>query len=345
MTTTQSPIRTALIGFGLSGRVFHSPFLAADDQFSLDIIVTSDKERAADAAQRYPEAQVVSTPAEVFQQTENLDLVVIATPPQTHVELAGEAITRGLHVVVDKPFAVNSPEAGALIDRAATAGVVLTVFQNRRWDGDFLTLDKVLDDGELGDIYTFESHFERWSPVSRTPWKEQTGPAGGGGILFDLGTHVIDQALELFGPVEDVHAETARHSTTSASAADDDTFVSLLHLNGVRSRLWMNRFAGQVAPRFRVLGSEAAYTKWGLDGQEAALAGGMLPDDEDYGKDHVWGMIGRDGDTRPVEAERGNYPAFYAQLGQAILDGGRVPVDPAGPLEVLRIIEKIHGLI
>ncbi|HET7415703.1 MAG TPA: Gfo/Idh/MocA family oxidoreductase [Arthrobacter sp.] len=345
MTATPSPIRTALIGFGLSGRVFHSPLLAADEQFSLDVIVTSDKERAADAAQRYPDAEIVSTADEVFKRADDLDLVVIGTPPQTHVELAGEAITRGLHVVVDKPFAVSSPEAGALIDRAGAAGVVLTVFQNRRWDGDFLTLSKLLDDGAFGDIYTFESHFERWSPASRTPWKEQTGIASGGGILFDLGTHVIDQALQLFGPVEDIYSESARRSTTGASDADDDTFVSLLHQNGVRSRLWMSRFAGQVGPRFRLLGSEAAYTKWGLDGQEAALASGMLPDDEDYGKENVWGMIGRDGDTRPVEAERGNYPAFYAQLGRAILNDGNVPVDPAGPLEVLRIIEKIHGLI
>ncbi|WP_026818597.1 Gfo/Idh/MocA family protein [Arthrobacter castelli] len=344
MTETHAPIRTALIGFGLSGRVFHSPLLAADDQFSLDVIVTSDTERAAEAARRHPDAQIVSTPAEAFRQAENLDLVVIATPPDTHVELAGEAITCGLHGVVDKPFAVSSPEAGALIDRAAAAGVVLTVFQNRRWDGDFITLSKIVDDGELGEVHTFESRFERWSPVSRTPWKEQTGAAGGGGILFDLGTHVIDQALQLFGPVEDIHAETSRHSSTSASDADDDTFVSLLHSNGVRSRLWMNRFAGQVGSRFRVLGSEAAYTKWGLDGQEAALAAGTLPTDGDYGKDNIWGMLGRDGDTRPYEAERGDYPAFYSQLGRAILDGGSVPVDPEGPLEVLRIIEKIHGL-
>lgn len=343
--TDQRPIRTAVIGFGLSGRVFHTPLIAADEQFSLDIIVTANPDRAADAAERYPAARIVASAEELFRLASELDLVVVGTPPNTHTALAGEAISHGLNVVVDKPFAVSSPEAGALMDRAAAAGVVLTVFQNRRWDADFLTLQKLVEDGALGDVYSFESRFERWSPRSRTPWKEQTPVADGGGMLFDLGSHVIDQALQLFGPVEDLYAETARRSTSGGSDADDDTFVSLLHANGVRSRLWMNKFAAQVGPRFRVLGSEAGYTKWGLDGQEAALAAGVLPTDEDYGVENVWGMLGRDGDVNPVPPERGNYPAFYAQLGRAVLDGGDPPVDPAGSLEVLRIIEKIHGLV
>lgn len=343
--TVQRPIRTAVIGFGLSGRVFHTPFIAADEQFSLDVIVTGNPERAADAAGRYPDARIVASTDELFQLSGELDLVVIGTPPNTHAALAGEAITQGLHVVVDKPFATSSPEAGALMDRAAAAGVVLTVFQNRRWDADFLTLRRILAEGTLGDVYSFESRFERWSPQSRTPWKENTPVVEGGGLLFDLGSHLIDQAVQLFGPVENLYSETARRSTDGGSNADDDTFVSLLHVNGVRSRLWMSKFASQVGPRFLVQGSKNGYSKWGLDGQEPALAAGTLPTDEDYGVENIWGMLGRDGGLSPVPPERGNYPAFYDQLGKAVREGAEPPVDPAGPLEVLRIIEKIHGLV
>ncbi|HEX2248342.1 MAG TPA: Gfo/Idh/MocA family oxidoreductase, partial [Arthrobacter sp.] len=157
-------------------------------------------------------------------------------------------------------------------------------------------------------------------------------------------SHLIDQALQLFGPVATVYGETARHTDASTSGADEDAFVTLLHTSGVRSRLSMNLIAGLPAPRFHVLGSKAAFTKWGLDGQEAALDGGMLPSAAGYGEEpeETWGTTGIPGDVRPVKAERGAYPEFYRQLAASITAGAPVPVDPADSLTVVRIIEEVH---
>jgi scyllo-inositol 2-dehydrogenase (NADP+) len=229
--------------------------------------------------------------------------------------------------------------------RAADAGVQLTVFQNRRWDADFLTLRKLLADGALGEVRSFESRFEWWRPEGFQNWRDAATRAEGGGILHDLGAHLIDQAIQLFGPVARSYGET-RQYTAEGEGADQEAFVSLLHDSGVRSRLWMNGMAAQVGARFHVLGSTAGYTKWGLDGQEPALAAGARPTDADYGvePESTWGSLGVDGATKRVPAERGAYPEFYAQLAEALYGRGPLPVDPAESLEVLRIIEEIHAL-
>lgn len=344
--TLNTPIRTALIGFGVSGRVFHAPLIAADSQFSLDVIVTGDPDRAAAASEQYPLAQVVATPQEALEWSGDLDLVVIGTPPQTHFDLARDAIERGLNVVVDKPFVTSTANGRSLMRQASQAGVALTVFQNRRWDADFLTLKKLVDEGAFGRVHSFESRFEWWKPHSRSGWKAETSVEQGGGILFDLGTHVIDQAIELFGPVEKHYGEVVRHSLEPSPDADEDTFVSLFHASGVRSRLWMNQLSAQVGPRFHVRGSESAYIKWNLDGQEAALAEGQAPSDTEYGveAESFWGTLGRDGDRKPVPSERGAYPEFYSLLADSLLRGSPLPVDPAESLEVLKIIEGLHNL-
>ena len=340
-------LRTAVLGFGVSGKVFHAPLIEADPDYSLDVIVTANPARAGLAAQSYPGARIIGTAEELFTALDSgeleLDLLVLGTPPGTHVELANKAFDRGLNVVVDKPFVPTSAEGEILIERAAGAGVMLTVFQNRRWDADYLTLKKLLDDGALGQVRSFESRFEWWMPEGFGNWRDEATIAEGGGILHDLGAHLIDQAIELFGPVSGTYGETAAH--TPGSGADQDSFVSLQHRSGVRSRLWMNGLAAQVGARFHVLGSTAGYTKWGLDGQEAALASGMLPTHEKYGvePDSRWGLLGVDGATVPVPAERGSYPTFYTLLAAALRDGTPPPVDPARSVAVLRIIEKIHG--
>jgi predicted dehydrogenase len=343
-TVTAAPIRTAVVGFGISGKVFHAPLLAADPKYSLDVIVTADPGRAAEAARLYPQARVVPTPEAMFALAGDLDLVILGTPPHTHFGLAATAIAHGLHVVVDKPFVPTSAQGEELIALAADGGVQLTVFQNRRWDADFLTLQKLLGQHVLGDVRTFESRFEWWRPEGFGNWRDSVSLAEGGGILHDLGAHLIDQAVQLFGPVEKSYGETANHG--HPEGADTEAFVSLLHESGVRSRLWMNGMAAQVGPRFHVLGSEAGYTKWGLDGQEPALAAGMAPSDPGYGVDpqESWGLLGVDGAAAPVPAERGAYPEFYAQLAAALRGKGPVPVDPADPLEVLKIIEGVHAL-
>jgi scyllo-inositol 2-dehydrogenase (NADP+) len=338
------PIRTAVVGFGVSGSVFHAPLIEADPGYSLDVIVTADPERAAEATRRYPEARIVPTPQALFGMAADLDLVVLGTPPLTHFDLAATAMAHGLHVVVDKPFVTTSAHGEELISRAADAGVQLTVFQNRRWDADFLTLQKLVRAGALGSIRTFESRFEWWRPEGFGNWRDTATLAQGGGILNDLGAHLIDQAIQLFGPVQDSYGETANHSP-HPDGADTEAFVSLLHESGVRSRLWMNGMAAQVGPRFHVLGSEAGYTKWGLESQEPALAAGTSPSDAAYGVDpqDSWGVLGVDGSAVPVPAERGNYPRFYVELAAALRGQRPLPVQPAESLEVLKIIEKIHA--
>jgi scyllo-inositol 2-dehydrogenase (NADP+) len=341
-----APIRTAVVGFGISGKVFHAPLIAADPGYSLDVIVTADPARAAEAARLYPGARVVPTAEALFELAPDLDLVILGTPPLTHFDLAATAIAHGLHVVVDKPFMTTSAHGEELIAKASDGGVRLSVFQNRRWDADFLTLRKIIRGGALGEVSSFESRFEWWRPEGFGNWRDTASVAEGGGILHDLGAHLIDQAVQLFGPIDDCYGETANRGP-HPEGADTEAFVSLLHASGVRSRLWMNGMAAQAGARFHVLGSKAGYTKWGLDSQEPALAAGLPPSDPAYGVDPMnsWGVLGTDGSKESVPAERGSYPRFYAGLAAALRGDGPLPVDPADSLETLRVIERIHALV
>lgn len=341
--TVRGPIRTAIIGFGASGAVFHAPFVAADPEYSLDVIVTTDPARQAAASERYPGVTIISSVDELFARAGDLDLVIIGSPSGTHAALATAAIDAGLHVVVDKPLAVTASEGRSLISRAEAAGRLLTVFQNRRWDGDFLTLRRLLDEGSLGDVHRFESRFEWWKPSPPASWKTEATAEQGGGILYDLGTHVIDQAILLFGPVADVTAEVG--IVRAGAVADDDVFVALNHDSGVRSHLWMGSMVAQVGPRFRLLGSTAAYTSWGLDGQEPALKAGADPRDDGFGRTAPahWGSLGIDGSTTAVPMEDGDYAAFTRLLAAALRTGGPPPVDPADAVTVLEIIEAVHA--
>jgi predicted dehydrogenase len=335
-------IRTAVVGFGTGGAVFHAPFVDADAGYRLDAVVTGNPGRAADAARSYPAARVVPTTDELFAGAADLDLVVITSPPDIHVELAHRALDAGVAVVVDKPLCVTAGEGEALVEHARRAGQLLTVFHNRRWDGDFLTLRGLLASGALGEVRRFESRFEWWKPEETKAWKAGSVPAAGGGMLYDLGPHLIDQAVQLFGPVEDVYAELTRYRP--GDGADDDAFVSLRHASGTRSHLRMNGLAAQVGPRFSVLGSEGGFTKWGLDPQEAALKAGARPGAPGFGAEpeSAWGRIGVDGALEPVPTRPGNYAAFYRALADALVSGGPVPVDPRDAVDVIALIERIH---
>jgi len=330
-------IRVGIIGYGLAGSVFHAPLIAATPGLALTAIVSRDAQRTAQAQATYPGVAVFDS-ADALFDSDQIDVAVVTTPNTTHAPIARDAISRGIAVVVDKPLAVSVDEASTLIDYAEQSNVLLTVFQNRRWDGDFLTVAALLDTGTLGTVTRFESRFERWRPRLKGGWRESNKPAQGGGLLFDLGPHLIDQALTLFGPVESVYAEidTRRVGATS----DDDVFVALTHANGVRSHLFASAVAADLGPRFRVLGTNGAYVTYGLDVQEAALRAGGRPGPGwgDVPSDH-WGVLTDiDAASAPYPTMAGRYQDFYAQLVLALRQQGPIPVDPSGPLQALRII-------
>lgn len=341
-------IRTALVGFGISGEVFHAPLLSSDSRFRLEAIVTGNAERVERARQRYPQARLVADWESLLRQIDSgeliVDLIVLGTPPALHAQQAHDATARNIHLVVDKPFAASADSAQRMTDEAERANTLLTVFHNRRWDGDFLTVKRLLAEEALGTVHSFESRFEWWRPQGFGNWRDRVTLAEGGGLLFDLGSHLIDQAVQLFGPVSEASAELVRYSSPRLSDSDEAAFVSLLHDSGVRSRLWMNGLAAQAAPRFHLLGSRAGFTCWGLDNQEPALAQGVLPGDREYGvtPQAQWGVLGRGSEPQPVPHERGNYPAFYQQLADALLDGAPAPVDAREALSVLRLIDSLH---
>lgn len=346
-TTSSDPIRTGLIGFGLAGRVFHAPFIATNPAFRLDLISTSSPERAAEARQQHPGAEIVATPEELLARAGDLDLVILASPAHTHLEQGLAALDAGASIVIDKPFVPTVSDAKKLIAKAEESGKVLAVFQNRRWDGDFLTVRKLIAEGALGTVHRFESSFERWSGPNRDRWQDTTTIEQGAGITYDLGSHLVDQALQLFGPaiVEQAELSVVREGSVS----DDDAFISLLHSNGVRSHITISRAAAQSGPRFRVLGSKSAYTVYGLDNQEPALKLTQWPGSDGYGitPESEWGLIGIDGSEEGLTAvptEPGNYPAFYAGVAAAIRAGAPAPVDPREALEVVRILERAHAL-
>jgi scyllo-inositol 2-dehydrogenase (NADP+) len=329
----------ALLGYGLAGAVFHAPLIASVPGMRLAVVVTSNPERAARATREHPGVVVLDAAERVWEQAGELDLVVVATPNRTHAPLALAAMDAGLPVVVDKPMAVDAAEGQALVDRARARGLLLTVFQNRRWDGDLLTVRRLLDEGALGRVWRFESRFERWRPTPKTGWRETGGPEDAGGMLNDLGSHVVDQALHLFGPASLVYGELDRRRP--GMRVDDDVFVALTHTSGVRSHLWMSSVAAQLGPRLRVLGDRAAYVKHGLDGQEEALRAGRRPGGPGWGEEPPdrWGLLGTEEQARPVPTEPGAYQRFYEGLVTALRDQAPPPVEPADAVAALRVLD------
>ncbi|MEU6252055.1 Gfo/Idh/MocA family oxidoreductase [Streptomyces sp. NPDC047043] len=344
---TRTPLRVGLVGYGLAGSVFHAPLIAATEGLVLDTVVTSNPERQEQARAGFPDVRVAATPDELFDRAAELDLVVVASPNKTHVPLATTALKAGLPVVVDKPIAGTAAEARELSALAEERGLLLSVFQNRRWDNDFLTLQQLLAEGELGDVWRFESRFERWRPQPKGGWRESGDPAEIGGLLYDLGSHLVDQALVLFGPVTTVYAES--DIRRPGAEADDDTFIALTHANGVRSHLYATATTAQLGPRFRVLGSQAGYVKYGLDPQEAALRAGDRPGPE-WGREpeSLYGRLGAGespltGGGTPVSTLPGDYPSYYAAVTRALNDDGPNPVtalEAAAALDVLEAARR-----
>ena len=332
-------LRVAVIGFGLAGAAFHAPLIAAVPGLALTAVVTRDPGRRTQVAERYPDAELFEDPEAIWEHPNRFDLAVIAAPNRAHASLARAALEAALPVVVDKPLAVNAQEARGLVDLAQRKGLALIPFQNRRWDGDFLTVRRLLEGGELGQALRFESRFERWRPQVSEGWRESPEPEDAGGVLYDLGSHLVDQALQLFGPTRRVYAEL--DARRPEARVPDDAFVALAHDSGVHSHLWASVVAGQPGPRFRVLGDRAAFVKYGLDVQEEALRAGRLPTEPGWGQEPPdrWGLLGVDGETRAVETEPGAYQRFYEGVVAKVRDGAPPPVAAEEAVEDLAVLD------
>jgi scyllo-inositol 2-dehydrogenase (NADP+) len=345
-SSTASPrtVRAAILGYGLAGQVFHAPLISSVPGMSVAALVTGSPERQQKAHADYPQATVYSTADELWRDAGSYDLAVIATPNRAHVALGLAALDAGLPIVVDKPVAASAADAERLVEASKRAGKLFSVFQNRRWDGDFLTVKQMIAQNLLGNVVRYESRFERYRPgTDSSAWREFAAPEEGGGLLFDLGAHLIDQAMQLFGQPVAVYAEAEQRRP--GAQVDDDTFVALHFANGVRAHLWMNVVARILAPRFLIHGLHGSYEKYGLDPQEPAMAAGARPGDPGWGEEppERWGRISTDvGGLHvdgKVETLPGAYEQYYAGIRDAITSGGPSPVDPAESIAALRVIE------
>jgi predicted dehydrogenase len=330
-------IRVGLVGFGMGGCVFHAPLIASVEGLELAAVV----ERKTDhAAQRYPGIATYRS-LEAMLADASLDLFVVATPSGTHFEVTRQILEAGKHVVVDKPVAVASTEVAQLIALAKAKNKLLIPFLNRRWDGDFQTIQKLLHENSLGRLVYFESRFDRWSPGSaRRPWKDD--PAQGGGQLLDLGTHIGDQALMLFGNPEAVSADVTRERDGEGS---NDSFTVRLRYSGFTVVLGANCLSTPASPRFHLRGNKGNYWKLCLDPQEAALTKITQIDDPAWGQELPanWGTLHIDVDgamvTRPIEPIPGDYRLYYAGVRDALLGKAPAPVDAVAAWRIARLLE------
>lgn len=327
-------VNVALFGFGLAGKSFHAPLIGVEPRLRLARVVTARKDEVARA---YPEA-IVSTDAGSVLSSDDVDLVVIATPNKTHASIARDALLAGKHVVVDKPFVPESTEGADLIALAAERARMLTVFHNRRWDADFLTVARLIREGRLGDLGHAEFRWDRLRPDVRQGWKEL--PDEGTGLLADLGPHLIDQVLLLFGPPDTITGDTALQRTGTLV---DDYFELTLHYGVRRVILSASTLIGAPRPRFALHGMQASFVKYGMDPQEDWMRSGRKPDEEGYGVEpaSAHGVLTTvDGGREAIVSERGDWRTFYRQVADAILDGASPPVDPTDAVMGLRIIES-----
>ena len=333
-SSTRTPLNVALIGYGFASKTFHAPLLTNVPGLLLAQIVSSD---SAKVHRDYPDIPVLARADEAFARPE-IDIIVIATPNDTHFDLAQKALRANKHVVIDKPFTNTAAEAAELIKLARERGKLLSAFQSRRWDGDYLTLRKLLAERTLGDIALFESHYDRYRPEPRQRWREQPGP--GSGIWYDLGAHLVDQVLQLFGAPEAIYAdlEIQRHLGQA-----NDYFHVILRYGKRRVILHGGLLVAAGTPRFTVHGTLGSFTKFGMDTQEDSFKRGDAPGGPGWGYDPNMGtLITKAGDgfqTRPLANFEGNYLRYYEGFRDAVTNGALNPVPADDALEVINVIE------
>ena len=314
-----APVRLGLVGYGSGGRYFHRPLITSTPECELIGVLTSSPERQKVVGEELPGMPTFTTLAQLREA--GAEAVAISTPADTHSALTDQALELGLAVVCDKPFALDADDARRTVELAERRGLTLCAYQNRRWDSDFLTLRKLVDDGRLGTVTRFESRFERYAP-------EVGPPAAGGGTLLDFCSHLVDQALVLLGPVTAVHTELR----VRESGLDDDVFVALAHADGARSHLWGSWSQAAPGPRYRVTGTTGTYLLAAGDTQEDALVAGETPATlgEKWGTEqpNTWGRLHTGAGSESVATERGRWDSFYPAFARAVRGAGSAPVDP-----------------
>lgn len=330
-------IKVGLVGYGIGGSIFHAPFIQAVPQFQLAKVMSRRRE---EIAKDLPGVEAVAD-LEAIINDASIDLVVLTTPTSTHFALAHQALMAGKHVLLDKPFVTNVAEADELVELANRRDLKLTVYQNRRWDGDFLTVRQLIEERQLGEVYHFESHFDRFRPKIKGGWRDESGP--GSGMLYDLGAHLIDQALVLWGKPE---AVTADVFAQRAGAESTDYFHLILHYGRHRAILHASTLSCQPGARFAIHGDEGSFVKFGLDPQEDALKAGQRPGQPGWDEDseaNYGELVLSDGTRRKVPTLVGGYEKFYQALAASLLEGAPVPVDPCDSRTGLRIIEAAYA--
>jgi scyllo-inositol 2-dehydrogenase (NADP+) len=335
-----NPIRTAVLSYGMSGEVFHAPLINALPQFDLHTIMQRSSDRAKE---HYPRVRIVRTVEEIFSD-ESIELVVVNTPNETHHRFAMQALRAGKHVIVEKPFTVTTQEADDLISEAERRGRVLTVFQNRRWDSDYLTVKKVLHEGELGPVVEFEAHYDRFrNYIEPNTWKEER--TRGTGILYNLGSHMLDQIVDLFGLP---HYVDARIGVQRPGGRVDDFYDIRLEYDGLLVIVKSSYLVKEQGPRYRIHGVNGSFIKHGTDLQEQALKAKQDPLDKAFGvePEHEWGKLNvlRNGASleMKVPSERGDYTGFYANIYDSIRLGAPLAVDPRQVRNVIALIESCY---
>ena len=327
------PLNVALVGYGYVGKTFHAPLIAATPGLALHTVVSSDP---AKVAADFPDARVVAE-LETALAVPAIDLVVIATPNALHAPQAIAALQVAKHVVVDKPFALDADQARQMAEAAQRAGKLLAVFHNRRWASDFLTLQRLIDDGTLGQVVQYESHFDRFRPVVRDRWRERAGP--GSGAWMDLGPHLLDQALVLFGEPLGISADIG---VQRDGAGADDYFHVTLRYPTLRVILHGSLLTAASDLRLAVHGTGGSFLKHGLDPQEGQLKAGMVPGADGYGVDSRPGALTTVENETQVRAEvspvPSDYRAFYAGVRDAIRDGAPSPVPVEEALRVMDLL-------
>lgn len=335
-----NPIKTALLSYGMSGEIFHAPLLSADPGFSLTSIVQRNSEKAK---QRYPEVTIAKHVDEVFTDP-SIELVVINTPNESHYQFAQQALEAGKHVIVEKPFTVTIQEADLLIALAQKKNKVLTVFQNRRWDGDFLTVKKIIDNKCVGKVAEFELHYDRYrNYIEANTWKEEQGP--GSGILYNLGSHMLDQVLVLFGMPEEVDA---RVGIQRPNGKVEDFYDIRMHYRGFNAIVKSSYLVREPTPRYILHGTEGSFIKYGIDPQEQALKEGKIPGGQAWGSEpkDLWGKLNTTLDGLHIEGYvetiPGNYLMFYKNVHDCIRIGQSLAVKPEQSRDVIKLIEACY---